>query len=377
MLATSEAVATGGSLEETLRDITLRTSNVVDGARGVAILLTTTPGRLRVGGVWGMRPGYSDTLGDYLDGLEPYDGPSGWALRDRLPVVVEDMQTDERVERWRSMARNEGYRGLLSMPLMTRQHIVGTLTVFRDAPGPWEPALLALIEFLAQHAGVAVYIARLLDERARQLDGLERLVQELREQAHEHANRLYAIAGLLELGEADEARGFVGGLLDSYSAISSTVASRIRQPTLAGFIRSQAVVAEQRGITLVLDDRSSVDELPPGLSDALAVTVVGNLLDNAYDAVAELQDERRRVRLSLIESDAELVIEVRDHGLGIRSEVGKSLFARAVTTKAGHQGLGLSLVQRAVDAAFGSVEARPLDEGTLFTVRFPKGARDG
>jgi sensor histidine kinase regulating citrate/malate metabolism len=60
-----------------------------------------------------------------------------------------------------------------------------------------------------------VRTAQPLDQRAKQVAALRRLVRALREQTHEHANRLHAISGLLALDEVDEARELVQSLEDS------------------------------------------------------------------------------------------------------------------------------------------------------------------
>ena len=62
--------------------------------------------------------------------------------------------------------------------------------------------------------------------------------------------------------------------------------------------------------------------------------------------------ERRQVRLLIAEADGRTVIEVSDRGEGLPSR-DVALFDRGVSTKAGHEGLGLALVREAVTAARG------------------------
>jgi signal transduction histidine kinase len=103
--------------------------------------------------------------------------------------------------------------------------------------------------------------------------------------------------------------------------------------------------------------------------------VVTNLVENAVDASATKGGGAIDVRLSTREDN--LLLEVEDAGTGIAPEILQRIFEPMFTTKPFGQGtgLGLSIVHDIVTGDFGGaveVESRP-DEGTKFTVRFPKG----
>ena len=63
---------------------------------------------------------------------------------------------------------------------------------------------------------------------------------------------------------------------------------------------------------------------------------------------------------------------VTDQGPGISPQVRDRLFDPFVTTKSGGSGLGLSIVQRAVQAHGGIVTVSPPGEETRFTIVLPK-----
>jgi sensor histidine kinase regulating citrate/malate metabolism len=254
------------------------------------------------------------------------------------------------------------------MPLIPSGTVVGTLNLYRAEPGAWPDEQVELLRFFAEHAANAVRTAQLLDERGKQVIALRRLVRALREQNHEHANRLHAISGLLALGEIEEAKEFLDVLESTHAAVREALDARIHVPTLAGLVLAETVVAAQRGITLAIDETSRLRQLPAMLSDTQAVTIVGNLLDNAFDAVANMAPERRQVRLRIADDDdGRTAIEVSDLGEGLPAG-DVALFDRGVSTKAGHRGLGLALVHEAVTAAMGTIEVRRRTEGTSFLV---------
>ena len=127
----------------------------------------------------------------------------------------------------------------------------------------------------------------------------------LREQTHEHANHLHAIRGLLALGAPEEALQFLERLETAHHVAYGSISGAIEQHVVAGLLLAETAVAQQRGIVLEVDEASRLTELPARLTDADAVTIVGNLLENAFDAVARLPVERRRVRLTIVD-DGEL-----------------------------------------------------------------------
>ena len=284
-------------------------------------------------------------------------------------MVISDLDTDPAIAswEWRDIAREECYRAIVSLPLVPAGTVVGTLNLYRTEPGDWPDDQVQLLRFFAEHAASAVHTAKLLDERAKQVIALRRLVRALREQTHEHANRLHAVSGLLALGEVEEAREFLQVLTTTHTAVREALDTHIQLPTLAGLVLAETVVAAQREITLAIDESSYLRHLPASLTDTQAVTIVGNLLDNAFDAVGNMPPERRQVRLLIAGHDGRTVIEVSDRGEGLPSR-DVALFDRGVSTKAGHEGLGLALVREAVTAAMGTIEVQRDAEGSTFRV---------
>jgi signal transduction histidine kinase len=370
MLTVSRAVLRGGPLSTILDEIATEATRVVPGAdRSSIILIEGSEHRFRLAGSHGLSERYTRLLSTGEAKLRPGEGPSGLAYASGAPVVISDLDSDPQIASWawRDIAREEGYRAIVSMPLMPGRTVVGTLNLYRTEPGAWPDEQVALLRFFAEHAASAVRTAQLLDERSKQVVALRRLVRALREQTHEHANRLHAISGLLALDEVDEAKEFLHVLESTHAAVREALDTRIQVPTLAGLVLAETVVAAQRGITLAIDETSRLRRLPPMLSDTQAVTILGNLLDNAFDAVANIAPERRQVRLRIDDSGGRTVIEVTDRGEGLPpGEL--ALFERGVSTKEGHRGLGLALVREAVTAAMGTVEVRRRSEGTTFLV---------
>ncbi|MBT2428374.1 sensor histidine kinase [Streptomyces sp. ISL-112] len=212
-----------------------------------------------------------------------------------------------------------------------------------------------------------------LEHLGRELDSTTGLIDALRAQDHEHANRLHTLLGLLELEMHEDAMEFVTEVVGVHRATAEQVTEKVRDPLLAALLVGKATVAAERGVSLrlapgtLLPDRV-VD--PRGL-----VTVVGNLVDNATDAAAGSGDARIEVGLRAEGRTVEL--RVRDSGPGIAPEQHASIFTEGWSTKDlpahGKRGLGLPLVRRLAERQGGSVTVSAADGGgAVFTVVLPE-----
>lgn len=368
MLAVSRNVAEGRSLRQVLNHTAREAAHVV-GAETASVLLLHGSERFRLAGSHGLSRGYGRLLAS-ADPLMPGRGPSGLAVKTGHPAIFADVETDPRFVPWREVARQEGFRSTVAVPLQFRRAALGALNVYRRDPGSWDPHHIDLLQFFARHAAGAIRTAQLLDAQARQLQGLQRLVQSLREQTHEHANRLHAIQGLLALGDVASVEAFVTGLGEAYHQSADAIAERIAVPVVAGLVLAETTIARQRGTRIVLDPSSHLTALPATLTESDAVTVIGNLLQNAREAVAGEPRERRRIVLTLAQTPRELRTEVRSCSR-ISDDARRRAFRRGYSSRPGHAGVGLSIIHDIVTAAMGTVELTTDAGEVIFAARIP------
>ncbi|MBS2963047.1 sensor histidine kinase [Actinocrinis puniceicyclus] len=219
----------------------------------------------------------------------------------------------------------------------------------------------------------------------RELDSVRGLTDALRAQQHEFSNRMHTVAGLLELGEADEALRYLTDLEGAQAEFAESVRSRIASPLIVGLILGKAAVAGERGVILDVSDDTLLGDAPEK-AQALT-TILGNLIDNAFEALCDPggdPDPRRtpgdvgRVEVSVFEDEDAIVVRVADDGPGIAPGAAGSVFVDGYTTKprvgSRHRGLGLALVHRLVQRLGGQIDVSE-GPGAVFTVRLPKGSR--
>jgi len=140
--------------EETLQsalDLTTRLSrNVLPQTVGAGVTL------IREG-----RPhtaAYSDELVERADALqyELDEGPCLSAWRENAIFRIDDMTTEQRWSRWTPRGASLGLRSSLSAPLRARREVTGAIKVYSDQVGAYDDVHEAILQMLADQAGVVI-----------------------------------------------------------------------------------------------------------------------------------------------------------------------------------------------------------------------------
>ncbi|GGU94910.1 ATP-binding protein [Kitasatospora aureofaciens] len=212
-----------------------------------------------------------------------------------------------------------------------------------------------------------------LESLVRELDTTRSLTEALRAQDHEHANRMHTLLGLLELGRHEQAVAFISAQSGSHAVVAARIAEQVQDPHVAALLAGKTAVAGERGVRLVL---APAAHLPDAVVDARAlVTVLGNLIDNAVDALAP--GGGGRLEVTLAAAGATLLLQVADSGPGVPEELREQVFEEGWTSKdaPAHRprGLGLAMVRRLVERTGGRIvlDTGPLG-GARFTVELPE-----
>ncbi|WP_166442266.1 sensor histidine kinase [Nakamurella flava] len=210
----------------------------------------------------------------------------------------------------------------------------------------------------------------------RQLGATRNATDSLRAQTHEFDNQLHVISGLLQLGEYDEAREYVAGLARRRAEADEQIAALVEDPAVAALLGAKSSLAAERLIRLDLLPASRCPRLPHELSTDVA-TVLGNLVDNAFDAVADVAEAV--VQVEITADDHVVRVVVADSGPGLAQGAADRIFDRGFSTKSaavvGGRGVGLSLVRRVCQDRGGSVgvaAGAPPTPGASFTAVVPR-----
>jgi two-component system CitB family sensor kinase len=210
-----------------------------------------------------------------------------------------------------------------------------------------------------------------LQAALRELDIVRALLDALRAQAHEYANRMNVLIGLVELGQYQDAVRMGTRNASVAQRLSDQLLDRVGEPALVALLLGKTAIAGERGVELRLGVETTVTAVPRNMQDVL--TVVGNLLDNAIDAAATHDDGWVELTLRTDQVGG-LQITVSDSGPGIPVDHLDDMFSLGFSTKSGEQtggrGVGLALVQEVVTRLGGSKTVRN-DVGAVFQVHLP------
>jgi PAS domain S-box-containing protein len=281
------------------------------------------------------------------------------------------------------------------IPLTARGHTFGVIT-FAGVAGRrhFDQEDFALAEDLAHRAALIIDNARLyreaLEASRAKSDFLAVISHELRTPLNAimgYTGLLEAgVAGPLNSGQADQLRRIdvsARHLLElieevlTYSRMEmGREEAHIRPTDLGGLVREVAgrieplARAKQLGLQL---------EVPPGkliveTDSAKLRQIITNLLSNAVKFT-----NQGGVTLAVHLTESEILIEVRDTGIGITPEQQTKLFEpfwqleQGTTRRVGGTGLGLSVSRRLTDLLGGQISVvSTLGKGSTFTVRLPR-----
>jgi CitB family two-component system sensor histidine kinase MalK len=209
-----------------------------------------------------------------------------------------------------------------------------------------------------------------IKQMAEELTGVKNYVEALRSQTHDFMNKLHVIMGMVRLKCYDDLLEYIARISSEQEEETDYVAQRIKDPILAGFWIGKLSRARELGVYLRLQADSFVPNLENIDFTNDLVTLIGNLVDNAMEALPAA--DRKLVTLSLTFDNDQLYIVVQDNGFGISPDMQASIFEKGFSTKATNRGFGLALVKKVLARRNGliTLDSSPA-HGTVFRVTIP------
>ncbi|RJX65762.1 sensor histidine kinase [Vibrio sinensis] len=221
-----------------------------------------------------------------------------------------------------------------------------------------------------------------LNELNEQLAKTQEYAELLRSQTHEHRNKLNAIGGMVQMGELDAVQQLIGQETDHYQTLIHFLRETVKEPLVAGMLLGKTERARELGLSLVVEEGSRLNPLPNRINAQDLVTILGNLIDNAFDATRKAINEdptftpdRIKIEVSVSDFGNEIILEVNDLGCGLPIELTtESLVERGVSTNnCETRGVGLFLVNQLAQRYRGELEMTNNKVfGARMTVYLPK-----
>lgn len=215
---------------------------------------------------------------------------------------------------------------------------------------------------------------------SRQLSQIEQYAETLRAQSHDYANKLHTIAGLIQIDAKEQALELIGQESRGIQELVHLLVKAIPDPVIAGCILGKYNRAHELGLQLCVDPSSHLTDLPRHISSEKLMSLIGNIIDNAFEAtrrnLSEHPQGSNQVSVSFSDYGNDLIFEIEDKGAGIAEDDQKRIFEKGYTSKteSGH-GYGLFLVKSILQDLNGHINLENTEDGgTRFIVYLPKQA---
>ncbi|MDN4606745.1 ATP-binding protein [Sporosarcina highlanderae] len=213
-----------------------------------------------------------------------------------------------------------------------------------------------------------------IDLLTKELRSIKQYTNALRAQTHEFSNKLYTILGLLQLGKKEEAISYIQQESSVQKNWIRLVIQKVSDPKVSGLLLGKINQASELGIEITVQEDSILTTHLNEMQSEALLTAIGNLFDNAMDAVRKAPPAQRKIAIFFTDIGNDIIFEIDDSGEGIAAQYMNKVFEQGFTLKEGeHGGFGLSLTKQLVERLSGELY---LEEGDLggasFVLSIPK-----
>ena len=206
------------------------------------------------------------------------------------------------------------------------------------------------------------------------LTGTRYLVDSMRANNHDFTNKLHVILGLIQMEMYAEATSYIQNITMVQRETISKVMNCINEPAVAALLIGKIARASELNVRFILREGCYYSPADIHLPSELLVTVIGNLIDNAFEAMNSMSyDGQKELLFGVFSKPGALLITTDDTGTGIAEEHIGHIFENGFSTKGSGRGTGLYQVKTITENAGGSINVESQEGvGTSFTVSFKK-----
>ncbi|WP_169733251.1 sensor histidine kinase [Cohnella panacarvi] len=204
------------------------------------------------------------------------------------------------------------------------------------------------------------------------LDDINNMFASVRGQRHDFLNHVQVIHAMAQMGKFEQLQTYTATLVQETSEVNDIMNHTV--PALAAFAKAKTTMALGYGIAFTCDLPRKWDVPDTAINMLDMIKIIGNLVDNGFDATMMMPAGKRSVHVSIFYDNNEVRITITNSGPPIDDETRSRIFQAGYSTKGeGHSGLGLAIVQERVRHYRGQLDVRsdPDNGTTAFEVRLP------
>lgn len=231
--------------------------------------------------------------------------------------------------------------------------------------------VFAILLELAICTYISKKIKREFLEFTEDFEGTKFLVDSMRANNHDFTNKLHVILGLIQIQEYDKAVSYIENISIIQRETVSMIMHTIENPSFAALLVGKIARASECNVKFVLKEGLHFKSEDIAVPSEALVTITGNLIDNALDSMnMDMSFEKtKELVFGAFTKPGELLITVKDNGLGIREENLDRIFENGYSTKGSGRGVGLYHTKQLIESLGGSISVESqVGKGACFMV---------
>lgn len=206
-----------------------------------------------------------------------------------------------------------------------------------------------------------------VDSYAREITGIDQLIEGMRASIHEFKNRLHVILGLINLGKIDMVKKYIMDFqeLNEYDFRKY---QNINNAFFKAMLLGKEAICKERKIEFRLDSTSNlkIKERNRFIDDI--TTIAGNLIENSIESFNGLETQNRFIEVKIENENNVVKISVSDNGAKIPEEIIDKIYNFGFSTKGEHRGVGLHLIGQKLKLYDGTIQLVVDNEMKTFKV---------
>ena len=208
-----------------------------------------------------------------------------------------------------------------------------------------------------------------VDDMDETISTMESFNNTLCSQRHDFLNHLQVVYSLIEMEEYQEANAYIEKVYGAITSVSRVI--RTANTSVNALLQVKTAACEKAGVKVDVNIQSAWKHLPvPGWE---MCKVLSNLIDNAIDALKEIDGERH-LTITLTEDLRTYRFSVSNNGPMIPIKSQQAIFLAGVTTKSTGHGMGLFIARKTLQDRGGDLMLVSDAEKTEFSGFVPKDA---
>ena len=207
-------------------------------------------------------------------------------------------------------------------------------------------------------------------------EGTKFLVDSMRANNHDFTNKLHVILGLIQIGQYSKAVEYIQNISIIQKETLSKVMNSIHNPSFAALIIGKIARASECNVKFILQENSCFIQEHIQLPSEALVTITGNLIDNALDAMnldTSSSPKTKELIFGVYTTPGKFLMTIKDSGPGIPIDIQERIFDNGFSTKGTNRGIGLYHTKNLVQSLGGHISFETQkDKGTCFMVKLDR-----